>query len=163
MRDMERARMWNDARRGLTLIELTITITLIAILTTVYLLVANPGAQLASSRNSERTLHLQTLMNAIRQNVADQSNQQFSCPAAGPLPTSTKRMTSAAGAGNYNIAPCLIPIYLFALPVDPSASSSHYNSVTDYDTGYTVSINASGTITLSAPYAELGKTVSILR
>lgn len=149
-------------RRGLTLIELTIVITLMAILITVYFLAANPGGQLAASRNSRRSLDLQTIMNAVRQNIADQANGQFSC-ASGPVPTSTKRMTNAAGAGNYNIAPCLITTYLFALPFDPTATSGHYTSVSDYDSGYSIVVNASGTITLSAPYAELGKTVSVSR
>ena len=72
-------------------------------------------------------------------------------------------MTSTAGAGNYNIAPCLVPIYAFSLPFDPVATSGHYASVSDYDTGYSISIATSGVITLSAPYAELGKTISITR
>jgi prepilin-type N-terminal cleavage/methylation domain-containing protein len=148
-------------RKGMTLIEIVITITLMAILVGVYFVVANPAGQLASSRNSERFLHLQAIMNAVTQNVADQGNRQFSC-SSGPLSTSTKRMTSTAGAGNYNIAPCLVPTYLAFLPFDPSTSSARYNSVSDYDTGYTISINASGTvITLKAPAAELGKTISV--
>jgi prepilin-type N-terminal cleavage/methylation domain-containing protein len=151
-----------NTKKGFTLIELTITITLLVILFGVYFLVANPAGQLSSSRNTERQLQLQTIMNAIRQNVADQANGQFSC-SSGPVPTSTKRMTSTPGATNYNIGPCLVNVYLFALPFDPSGTSTHYNSVTDYDTGYSISINASGTITLSAPYAELGKTISVSR
>jgi prepilin-type N-terminal cleavage/methylation domain-containing protein len=148
---------------GLTIIEIVVSMALIAILTTVYFLVANPGGQLAAARNSERALHLQTLMNTIRQNIADQSNQQFSC-SSGALPTSSKRMTSRPGAGNYDIAPCLIPAYgIFAMPFDPSATSSYFASVTDYDTAYTVVLNASGTITLSAPSAELKQTVSVTR
>lgn len=130
----------------------------------VYFLVANPAGQLSSSRNTQRTFDLQTLMNAIYQNRYDQSNEQFSC-AAGALPVGTSSallMASASTTGNYNIGPCLVPTYLRTLPFDPSASSSYYNSPTDYNTGFKISINASGTvITLSAPYAELKKTVSL--
>ena len=149
-------------KSGFTLIEILIAITLMVILMGIYFLVANPAGQLASSRNSERLLHLQAIMNAIRQNVADQTTGQFSC-SSGPLPTSSADMASASGTGYYDIAPCLVPTYLFTLPFDPSASSSRYTSVSDYDTGYTVVIDASGTITLSAPYAELGKTISVSR
>ena len=148
-------------RRGLTLIEIMIAVLLIVLLTFVYFIVANPAGQLAGSRNKTRKLDLETLMVAIRQNVADQGNETFSC-AAGPIPTSTTNMGSAAGS--YNIAPCLVPIYLLALPFDPSASSAYYNSVSDYNTGYSISGNTSGTITtitLSAPHAELNQTVSI--
>jgi prepilin-type N-terminal cleavage/methylation domain-containing protein len=148
--------------KGFTLIEILIVITLIVILAATYFFVANPGGQLASARNSTRSNELQAIMNAVRQNVADQANGQFSC-SAGPLPTSSAEMASASGTGTYDIAPCLVPTYLYALPFDPSAPNAHFNSVSDYDTGYTIAINASGTITLAAPYAELGKTISVSR
>jgi prepilin-type N-terminal cleavage/methylation domain-containing protein len=146
-------------QKGFTLFELMITIALIAIITGVYLIAANPAGQLASSRNTKRKSDIQTILLAVRQNVADQSNEQFSC-SAGPIPTSTTRMKNASGG--YNIAPCLVPTYIFNLPFDPSATGTHYTSNMDYDTGYSIAINAStGQITVSAPYAELGKTVSI--
>ena len=151
----------NDNRSGMTIMEIVIVITLLAILTGVGIVAMNPAGQLAASRNSKRALDLQTIMNGIRANIADQMGQSFSC-GAGPVPTSTKRM--AVGAGNYDIAPCLVPIYLLALPFDPSTSSARYTSNTDYDTGYYVVQNSStGQITLTAPAAELGKTVSITR
>jgi len=156
-------------RNGFTLIELLVAIAIMVIMVAVYVTVANPGGQLAVARNSERLLHLQAIMNAIRQNIADQSNEQFAC-SSGPIPTSTARMTSAVGAGKYNIAPCIVVVNngfaadgLFTMPFDPSASSSYFNSVNDYNSGYAIVLNASGSITLSAPYAEQGQTVSITR
>jgi prepilin-type N-terminal cleavage/methylation domain-containing protein len=148
-------------RRGLTLIEIVITIAIIAVLVGTYFLVANPAGQLAGARNSRRNTDLETIMLAVRQNIADQGNNQFGCTSAGAIPTSTTNMGSAAGS--YNIAPCLIPTYLNVMPFDPNATSAYYNSVADYNTGYSILMNASGSITLSAPHAELGKTVSITR
>lgn len=147
-------------RKGLTLIEVLIAIALVTILTGLYFFIANPAQQLALSRNSERQLQLQAIMNAIRQNIADQSNEQFSC-TSGPIPTSTQKMASSGG---YNIAPCLVPTYgLFTIPFDPATSTAHWVSVSDYDTGYTIVQNASGSVTLSAPAAELKQTISITR
>ncbi len=141
--------------------EIVITMTLIAILTGVGFLVLNPGTQIAGARNTERSLHLQAILNSIRQNIADHSGQVFSC-VSGALPTSTKKM--ATGAGNYDIAPCLVPTYLTVMPADPTASGAYYTSNTDYDTGYNVVQNSSTLqITLTAPSAELGKSVSVMR
>ena len=150
----------NDMRRGLTLIEIVVVVALIAVLVGVYFLVANPAGQLASVRNSRRTVDLQNIMLAIRANIADQGNGQFGC-SAGSVPTTTKNMGS--GSGSYNIASCLVPTYIAPMPIDPGATSSYYNSPTDYNTGYSIVINASGTITLSAPHAELNKPITTSR
>jgi len=146
-------------RTGFTLIEVVITLALVAILTSVYILVANPAGQLAGSRNNRRTADLQDIALAIRANIADTGTEQINC-AAGAIPTTTTIM--GTGSGKYNIAPCLMPTYLVGqIPVDPNASSAYYTSITDYNTGYAISENASGTITLSAPNAELKKTITI--
>jgi prepilin-type N-terminal cleavage/methylation domain-containing protein len=149
-------------RNGITLIELVVTIALIAIITGVYIVTANPAGQLASSRNTKRISDLQATMLAIRTNIGDQTNEQFAC-SSGPIPTSTTRMKSSAGG--YNIAPCIViangAYGLFSMPFDPSATGTHYTSNADYDTGYSIVINSStGQIILSAPYAELKKTVT---
>ncbi len=153
--------MTNDNKRGFTLVEIIIASALMVILAGVGIVAINPHRQIASARNNQRVFHLQAIMNSIRQNIADQSGQSFSC-GAGAIPTSTKKM--AVGAGNYNIAPCLVPIYILTLPFDPATSTARYTSNTDYDTGYRI-IQATSTpqITLSAPAAELGKTITLTR
>lgn len=151
-------------RKGLTLIEITIVIALMGILVATYFLAANPGGQLAASRNTQRSFELQAIMNAVRQNIADSPTGQFQCVPAGTLPTSTKRMMSGGGVGTYDIASCLVPTYILVLPFDPSAPGAHYAAASDYDTGFSISINAStSVVTISAPYAELGKTISVSR
>lgn len=151
----------NDMRKGVTLVELILAMGLFALLVTTAFVALNPGGQLAATRNTQRTLHLQALMNAIRQNMADTSGGAFSC-TAGAIPATSTRL--AVGAGNYDIAPCLIPAYLPTMPFDPATTSARYVSNADYDTGYFISRNASsGQITLSAPAAELKKTITIVR
>ncbi|MFH1246358.1 MAG: prepilin-type N-terminal cleavage/methylation domain-containing protein [Candidatus Liptonbacteria bacterium] len=150
--------------KGFTIIEFVVTAALIAIVAGISLIALNPVGQLASARNSERSAHVNALVMAIRANLADSRTGIFSC-AAGDLPTSTaKRMASGGASGTYNIAPCLVPIYTTALPYDPLAPGAHYASNDDYDTGYMVMKNAStGQVTVSAPYAESGKVISIIR
>ncbi len=151
----------DNKRRGLTLIEILIALSLISLIATVGFFALNPTGQFASARNTERKLHLQAIMNAVRQNIADASGGSFSC-SSGALPTSTKKMASSAG--NYDIAPCLLPSYLTTMPFDSSAAGAHFVSATDYDTGYTVAYNQTTTqITLNAPSAELNKSITVIR
>jgi len=148
-------------KAGFTLIELTIALAIFVVIAGVAIVSLNPIGQFSKARNSQRELHLQALMGAIRQNAADSGTGIFTC-AGGTIPTSTKRM--AIGAANYDIAGCIVPTYLITLPFDPSTSSARYVSNTDYDTGYLILRNAStGAVTLSAPAAELGKIISITR
>ena len=103
----EHMKRFNENRnRGLSLIEILIALTLVALIASIGFFALNPAGQLAGARNTDRQFHLQAIMNSIRQNIADTSGGSFNC-ASGPLPTSTTKMASSTG--NYNIAPCLLP------------------------------------------------------
>ncbi len=137
--------------------ELLIGIALTILLLAIAVLSQNWAAQLAIARDTQRRAHVNAILNGIRQNIID-NRTGFVC-VSGPLPTSTRRMSSVASTTTYNIAPCLVPIYLPRLPYDPKATGAHYTSTTDYDTGYTVYYNASsGQTTVAAPYAEKATT-----
>jgi prepilin-type N-terminal cleavage/methylation domain-containing protein len=151
----------DQLRAGFTLIEIIVALAILTITMVIGFVALNPGGQLAASRNTQRTFHLQGIMNGIRQNMADTSGNTFTC-AAGPIPATATKM--ATGGGNYDIAPCLVPVYIPVMPYDPTATGAHYISNTDYDSGYTVVRNAtSGQITLTAPAAELKQSISITR
>jgi prepilin-type N-terminal cleavage/methylation domain-containing protein len=148
-------------RAGMTLIEILTAMAILVIVAAIGLISLNIPGQFARARNNQRANHLTAILAAVSQNIADNRTGIFTC-ASGDIPTSTKRM--AVGAGNYDIAPCLVPIYLQNLPFDPSTTSARYNSVTDYDTGYyIVRATSTGEFTISAPAAELGKSIFIKR
>jgi type II secretory pathway pseudopilin PulG len=147
---------------GFSLIEIIIALGLVVIVGGLMIRSINPAGQISQARNVQRQADLNTIMNSIRQNIGDSRTGVFSC-TAGDIPTSSKKMASS-GTSTYDIAPCIIPTYFFTMPFDPVASGARYNSNVDYDTGYYVLKNAStGQITLSAPAAELEKTISITR
>ncbi len=149
-----------NQNRGFTIFELILIIGLVAIVGGIGVIALRPDKQLAQSRNDQRILSINSILNAVRQNIAD-NRGTFSC-AAGDVPISAKKM--AIGVGNFDIAPCIVPIYLFTLPFDPKLPESHYSSNTDYDTGFNIVKNSSTTqITISAPGAELNQIISVTR
>lgn len=149
-----------EPKDGFTLIELSITIAIVIALAVSVIVIIDPVKQFAKGRNTQRRASLNLILGAVGQNIADNKGA-FSC-SSGAIPTSTTRMASSSP--NYNIAPCLVDIYLNSLPFDPSTSSAKWVGLTDYDTGYTIAQNAStGRITVVAPASELGESISYTR
>jgi prepilin-type N-terminal cleavage/methylation domain-containing protein len=150
--------------RGFTILELVLSIAILAVLLAVVVILIDPPKQFAKAHNGARETHLGTIAGAIFENISDNKGS-FGC-TAGPLPTSTMFMATptATSTDRYDIAPCLVPAYLSNLPYDPTAAGAHYASTTDYDSGYTIVRNEdTGQVTLDAPGAALGAVISITR
>lgn len=138
-------------QKGITLIELLIVISILALLTGVIVISLNPARQFAKARNTQRWSHVNTIINAIGQNMADNSGV-FNC-GVGAIPTST----TVLGTSGYDIDSCVAPTYMVVLPFDPSTGTST-------DTGYSIVQNpTSGRITVTSDDTELGETISATR
>jgi len=81
----------------------------------------------------------------------------------GSLPAVIKSVLTqiGSGAGKVDICSALVPTYNKNIPWDPSYPGSSYVGCTSYDSGYTISVDASGTVTVAAPYAEMGTVVTV--
>lgn len=147
--------------KGFTLLEMLIVMALIAILVGIVIAVLNPARQFALARNSARYSHLNTIMNGISANQAENQGT-FTC-ATGAIPLAATNMSNDTVGGDYDIAPCLVTEYLSSMPYDPSVTGAIWTSEAVYDTGYTISQGADGRITVAAPAAELSEVISLTR
>lgn len=143
------------ASPGFTLIELLIVIALIAVLAGAVIIALNPARQFANARDSQRWSHVSALAGAITQNITE-NRGTWTCPSAGPLPTTSTAMASTG----FNICGCLVPSQMAVLPIDPSTGSFTACSAA-YDTGYEViRATSTGRVTIAAPDAE-NATISV--
>ena len=149
-------------KKGFTLIEILIVIGLIAVLAGVLIVALNPARQFSQARNAQRWNNIDTIISSIIANTTDNKGT-FTC-AAGAIPSTPATGVDMAKTGGYDIGSCLVPTFAASLPVDPNAAGAHWKDTTDYDSGYNVYRDAaSGRITVSAPGAELGETISMTR
>ena len=152
MKNIFKLNRWPALRlsKGFTLIEILVVIGIIAILATIVIIAINPARQFAQTRNTQRVSHVNSILNAIGQRIADNKGifegtlNGVICPT---LSTTTPVLVSTLDT-------CLVPTYISVALNDPKISLTDYNVVAS---------STSGRITVSAPSVELGQTISVTR
>lgn len=148
----------NKKQKGFTLIEILIVIGILAILASVVIIAMNPARQFAQARNSQRRSDINAILNAVHQNmVENEGTFDFSDCGALSFPSTATEISSAST----DLCDCLVPTYIAEMPYDPEDGS--YTSCGSYSTGYNISSSTTDRITVSAPSANLGKTIEVTR
>ncbi len=149
--------------KGFTLIEILVVIGIIAVLAAVVLVAVNPSRQFKLARDSQRVSNVNSLLNAVHQNIAEHRGLFFCNGSARALPTAPTVIKSSLDPNDLgHIASCIVPDYISALPFDPSMPGAHYSDSTDYNTGYELFRDSNGRLTASST-GELTPSISVTR
>ena len=138
------------------LISSPIILIFLFILLPIVLISINPSKQFSQANNTVRQNDVNAILNASNQYMADNRGT----PLAGV--SATPQYISKGGA---DICAQLVPQYISALPTDPLANNgiAIKDCSSSYDTGFLISIDTQGHLTVSSPKAELNRNISATR
>lgn len=149
--------------KGFTLIEILVVIGIIGILATVVLVAVNPNRQFKQARDSQRVANVNTILNALGQNIADHEGNLVCAGTKVELATDTVfSLNSDGGVNDFNIADCLIPDYISKLPYDPKSENAHFVDNDDFDTSYTLTKDSNNRFVVTA-VGEIQPIISVVR
>lgn len=130
--------------RAFTLVEILVTLVILAILVGITIVAINPSENINTANDTKRKADVNTVLSAVWQyNVANN----------GAFPTSVTTTSQVISNTAANVCADLVPTYLVKIPADPTTGS--YTDCTAYNTGYSILKNATGNrITVSATLSD---------
>ena len=146
--------MKNKKNKGFTLLEILLVVAAIAILAGIVIVAINPNKQLGETRNAQRRSDINTILNGVYQYALDNNG---TIPAT--ITTTSTAICKTGGTCTGLIDLGVVTLnekYLTAMPADPTTSTTN-------STGYNILKTANNRITVSAPGAEQGATITVTR
>ena len=152
-------------QKGFTLLEILLVVAAIGILAGIVIIAINPAKQLADARNSQRRVDVNTILNGVYQYSIDNNGllpATLVSTACATASTSTICRTGVAAAtcASNNLVNLASTTdserYLVSIPIDPQSTSS-------VATGYNITRSVNNRVTVCAPNAENGATISVTR
>lgn len=126
---------------------------------------SSESATFSFANNIKRQTDVTVILNAVLQYRGDHDNLLDGLGA--PLTTLPKMIGSPTFS---TFCSSITPAYIASLPVDPlfnyaedGISQSMCSESNKWGTGYAITLSENGKLTVSAPHAELGETISVTR
>ncbi len=140
--------------RGFTLLEVLLVVGAISVIAGIVILAINPSKQLAETRNAQRRVDVNTILNGVYQYAIDNNG---TIPASITTTQTEVCKTGGTCTGLIDLGVLTtLGKYLVSIPTDPTGSSTN-------GAGYEIKKDANGRVTVVAPDAELSATISITR
>lgn len=152
------------ANKGFTLLEILLVVAALAILAGIVILALNPGKQLADTKNAQRSVDVNTLLNAVYQEALDNDgtvNANIAdCDTTCTAPTATEEIcrtdVDPPDCTDLIDLSSLVSDYITDITTDPV-------EVSTYGAGYHICKETTGRITVCAPGAERSAVISVTR
>ena len=150
-------------RTGFTLLELLLTIAILAILAAVTTAVINPISQMSQARDSQRKSDVSEIHKAVQQYFIDKGSYPATvlddnlvyniCTSQTYLPDSSSSSGSPgqSGCGDLVNISRVMPAYLSGIPTDPMSSRLGVDSL------YKIAISKSTGVYVEAPKTEIAQ------
>lgn len=156
----------SQSERGFTLLEILLVVAAIAILAGIVIVALNPTKQLGDTRNAQRKVDVNTILNAVYQYSLD-NNGSFPSGLDAVTGTSQVLGTSASGlditctavstvAAGLDLSSDLVPTYIVGIVQDPTTGATT-------NTDYYINKGANGRLTVGACDPEQGATIEVTR
>lgn len=146
--------MYRTLKKGFTLVEVLLVIAIIAILAAIVILALNPPRNISSANNAQRSSNVNTILSAVNQYAIDNRGQ---LPSTITTVSTEICKTGASCAGLIDLSVLTDQErYLLKIPTDPTSASAN-------GTGYFISKDSYNRLTVNAPFAEIGETITVSR
>ncbi|MDP3724308.1 MAG: prepilin-type N-terminal cleavage/methylation domain-containing protein [bacterium] len=141
--------------RGFTLLEILLVVAAIVILSGIVIVAVNPTKQLGDTRNAQRKADVNTMLNAVYQYAIDNSGILPASVTTTQTEVCKTGASSCTGLVDLSVL-TLNEKYVPAVPTDPTGSSTN-------GAGYEIKKSSNGRVTVVAPDAEQGVTITVTR
>lgn len=145
--------------------EILLVVAALGILAGIVIIAINPGKQMSDTRDTQRKVDVNTMINAVYQYAIDNGSLPTSITSLTPDTATEICRDGATSCTNLvDLETDLVATYVAGIPGDPNIStcSGAANGTAAQGACYELTYTSTGRVTISAPDAE-NTTISVTR